>query len=370
VKRIAYLTPLYFADESVVGGGERYPVNLAVGVAEAGRGEFSVDVISYGPRGFRHELHPGVTLRVLPLAHPPRNPLDPVSWGMPEIIADTDLIHVHQAYTRQAEVAIVLAKVFGKPVCVTDHGGASSRIGIEFGSLDLADRVVCQSEFAARMLRTTAPVAVVKGGVDADHFRPPDTTPARDRVLFVGRLLPHKGIDQLIDALPPGLPLTVCGRPYRADYYEVLQRLAAGKRVEFRTEATDDEIRDLYGRAWATVLPSVYRDFHGHSHVQPELMGFALLESMACGTPAVCSRVGGMPEFVRHGRTGFVFDEVGELTRYLAALASDPGLAMRMGREARRLVEREFDRRVCGEKLVALYRELIAGGRVAGRRAA
>jgi glycosyltransferase involved in cell wall biosynthesis len=118
------------------------------------------------------------------------------------------------------------------------------------------------------------------------------------------------------------------------------------------------------------VLPSVYRDYYGHSHVQPELMGFALLESMACGTPAVCSRVGGMPEFVRHGRTGFVFDEPAELTRCLRALASDPGLADRMGKEARRVVEREFDRRVCGDKLVTLYRELIVGRRAEARRAA
>ena len=77
-----------------------------------------------------------------------------------------------------------------------------------------------------------------------------------------------------------------------------------------------------------------------------------------------------MPEFVRHGRTGFVFDEAAELTGYLRALAADPGLAGRMGREARRVVEREFDRRVCGSKLVALYRELIAGRWAEARRAA
>jgi hypothetical protein len=51
-------------------------------------------------------------------------------------------------------------------------------------------------------------------------------------------------------------------------------------------------------------------------------------------------------------------------------LASDRGLADRMGREARWVVEREFDRRVCGAKLVALYRELLSGCRAVGRRAA
>ncbi len=68
------------------------------------------------------------------------------------------------------------------------------------------------------------------------------------------------------------------------------------------TDADDATIRDLYHRSWATVLPSVYQDCFGGNHVAPELMGLTLLESMASGTPAICSRVGAMPEFVREGK--------------------------------------------------------------------
>jgi glycosyltransferase involved in cell wall biosynthesis len=370
MRRIAYLTPLYFADESYIGGGERYPLNLAIGVAESSDGEFEVEILSFGPRPVVRDLHPGVRLRVLPTAYRPQNPLDQLSWDLPDAIADADLVHIHQAYTRPSEVGIVLARLSGKPVCVTDHGGPSSPIGIEFGSLDLVDRVVCQSDFAASMLRTTAPVTIVKGGVDARLFAPLVPRPVRDRVVFVGRLLPHKGVDQLIRALPPDLLLTCCGRVYRDEYFEVLKRLAAGKRVEFLTDASDATIREMYARAHASVLPSTYRDYYGTNHVQPELMGFTLLEAMACGTPVICSRVGGMPEFVRHGETGFVFDSESELTGYLQLLAGDPARVERMGFRARKVIESEYDLRVCGAELVTLYTELIDAPARGGRMAA
>ena len=366
MKRIAYLTPLYFSDESVVGGGERYPLNLAVGVAESGEG-FEVELVSYGPRAFRRELHPGVSLRVLPLAHPPRHPLDPVSWDLPDAVADADLVHVMQAFTRASEVAFVAAKVYGKPLCVTDLGGTSSTVGITTGALDLVDRVVCYSEFGAAMLRTSAPVVVIKGGVDARAFRPPERPPPRDRVLFVGRLLPHKGIDLLVRALPPELPLTVCGRPYNPRYLELLKELSAGKQVEFVTDATDTTLRGLYARSWATVLPSQYKDCYGQVYPAPELMGLTLLESMSCGTPVACSRVGAMPEFVRHGETGFVFDTPEDLTAQLRRLAGEPGLADRLGRAARQAVEEEYDLRACGVRLAAVSREVLTGRAAHGR---
>jgi glycosyltransferase involved in cell wall biosynthesis len=238
---------------------------------------------------------------------------------------------------------------------------------VQFGSLELADRVGCYSDFGAAMLRTTKPVVMIKGGVDARLFTPPAVRPPRDRVLYVGRLLPHKGIDQLIEALPPDLPLTCCGRPYHADYFARLRHLAAGKQVEFVTDASDAVIREMYSRAWANVLPSVYQDCYGQRYVAPELMGLTLLEGMACGTPVICSRVGAMPEFVRHGETGFVFDTPAELTAQLRTLAGDPPLAERMGFHARRAVETEFDLRVCGAKLVDVYRGLIEGGGAAAR---
>lgn len=370
VKTIAYLTPLYFGDESYVGGGERYPLNLAIGVVESSDGEFEVELLSYGPRSFQRTLHPGVRLRVMKATYNPPNALDTVSWELPDALGRADVIHLQQCYTRGAEVGIVLGKLLGKPICATDHGGPSSQLGQQFKSLDLIDRVICQSTFGANLTRTTTPVITIKGGVDGRQFTPPAPRPRRDRILCVARLLPHKGIDQLIRAVPPDIPLTCCGRPYHPEYFRYLKELAVGKRVEFITDASDADIRDLYGRAFVNVLPSQYQDCYGQVYLAPELMGLTLLEAMAVGTPVICSRVGAMPEFVRHGETGFVFDTLPQLTEQLTLLAGDPDLCDRMGAKARRTVDAEFDLRVCGTKLVAIYRELLAGAETASGRVA
>ncbi len=362
--RVAYLTPMYFDDRSYIGGGERWPLNMAIGVAESSGGRYQVEILSYGPEPFRKPLHPGVALRVMRADPRPANPLDGVSWEALDAVAECDVLHVMQAFTRSSEVGYLLGRLFGKPIAVTDLGGTSSTLGIHLGALELADRVVCYSDFLADMLKTTTPKVVIKGGVNGRTFTPPREAPTRDRVLYVGRLLPHKGIDRLIRALPPDVPLTVCGRPYHPAYFDLLRQLAAGKRVEFVTDATDEGIRDLYRRAWVNVLPSTYKDCYGHVYAAPELMGLTLLEAMACGTPAICSRVGAMPEFVRHGETGFVFDTEEQLTGQLQLLAFDQDRADRMGRAARAAVEAEYDLRACGAKLAAVYDEM------AGRPAA
>jgi glycosyltransferase involved in cell wall biosynthesis len=369
VRTIAYLTPLYFDQGSCLGGGERFPWNLAKGVAETAGGRYRVELLSFSDAPSVRPIAPGVTLRLLTAAGKPRHPLDVVSWDLPEAIAGADLVHIHQAYNRCAEVGLLVAKQQRKPVCVTDHGGYSSPLVKQLGLLDMVDRVVAYSDFGASLYRTSTPVTVIKGGVDASKFTPPPVPVERDRVVYVGRLLPHKGIDQLITALPAELPLTVCGQPYHPDYFERLKALAEGKRVEFLTDADDAGIMDLYRRAWAGVLPSVYVDCYGTAHEAPELMGLTLLEAMACATPAVASRVAAMPEFVRDGETGYVFDSLDELTDRLLRLAAEPGLADRLGGQARLVVEREFDLRVAGARLVALYDELIGRAGAAERAA-
>ncbi len=358
LRKVAYLTPLYFDELSCLGGGERYPLNLARGVHEASNRQCRVELISFGDVGRRLELAQGVDLRVLPMVRKPANPLDVASWELPDALADCDLVHIHQAYTRCSELGLLIARQQRKPVCITDHGGFASPLGLEVGHLELADRIVAYSDFGASLYRTSRPITVIKGGVDALNFRPPLTRPTRDRFLFVGRLLPHKGIDRLIAAMPSDFLLTICGRPYRPEFFAKLRELANGKRIEFVVDADDATIRDLYGRSWATILPSVYRDCEGITHDAPELMGFTLLESMACGTPAIANRVGGMPEFVRDGETGFVYDSLPMLTDRLIQLATDADLVERMGAKACEMVGSEFDLLVAGAKLFDVYQTL------------
>lgn len=358
-RKVAFLTPLYFDEASCLGGGERYATNMAAGLVEATGGRYEVDLISYGVAPARRELRPGVSLRVLPVSRRPVDPLDAVSWELPAAIAEADLVHVHMAFSRSGEFGLLAARQQRKPTCASDHGGHSSWLGASLGSLELADRIVAYSSFGASLFRTPTPVVVIRGGVDAARFAPPEPRPPRDRVLYVGRLLAHKGIDRLIAALPPELPLTVCGRPYDPDYFALLRRLAVGKDVTFVTDADDSTVRDLYARAWCNVLPSVYVDCYNRRYRAPELMGLTLLEAMSCETVPIASRVAAMPEFIKPYQSGYLFDTPDELTTLLRRLANEPETVARIGREARREVLRAFDLTVAGAKLAALYDELL-----------
>jgi glycosyltransferase involved in cell wall biosynthesis len=108
------------------------------------------------------------------------------------------------------------------------------------------------------------------------------------------------------------------------------------------------------------VLPSVHHTCYGRQVALPELLGLCVLEAMASGTPVVCSRLGGLPEVVRDGETGFLVTpgDVGELRDRLATVLGSPGLATRMGRAAREVALERFTWQACAARCLAAYEEL------------
>ena len=357
MKRVAYLTPLYVEDPSGVDRTECYPRTLAKAVAATG--ECEVEIVAYSDLQTVavSALAVGVTVRLLPTAKSAAR-TEPFSWEILGALREADIVHVQVMFTRPSEVGVLVARVLDKPVCATDDGGGSSVLGKSLGMLEVIDRVICRSEFERSLLKTSTPISVVPGGVDDEFFAPPIESVARDRLVFSGRLLPRAGVDRLLEALPGEIPLTIFGPAAEGEYADRLHELSRGKQVEFVSAGSGADLRSLYQRAFAVVLPSVYVDCYGEAHSLPEPTGIALLEGMACGAPAVCSRVAGMPELVDHGGTGFIFDDPSELTRYVERLASDERLVDQMGSEARRRVEQNFGLSRTGTTLNSIYANL------------
>jgi glycosyltransferase involved in cell wall biosynthesis len=186
-------------------------------------------------------------------------------------------------------------------------------------------------------------------------------------VLFVGRLTPHKGVDVLIRALPPDARLTVIGseghdsRPPERNYPELLRSLAIGRRVEFRGAVDDDELARRYRTAAVVVVPSVERTWYGRRIAVSELLGLVALEAMASGTPVIASRVGGLPEIVEEGVTGYLVPpgDVPALRARITAVLAEPAGAARLGENGRRRVLSELTWDRCAERCLAAYRELL-----------
>ena len=95
---------------------------------------------------------------------------------------------------------------------------------------------------------------VVSGGVDVTRFHPPAVRTHNGPALFVGRLLPHKGIEDLIDAANADLPVEIVGRAVDTTYLDALRSMATNKPVTFRHDCNDDELIATYQRAFSIVV--------------------------------------------------------------------------------------------------------------------
>ena len=236
--------------------------------------------------------------------------MNPLSWDIVREVKRADVVHCHQQHIAASSVAALLSRVTGRKAFVTDLGGG----GWDISSYLKTDRWyhghLHISEYSRRVFEHNSNPRshVIFGGVDTTKFFPPTVKRNRIHVLFVGRLLPHKGVDNLIRAIPLGseLPLTIIGPKLHDAYFQELQSLASGKSIRFRTDVSDAELVEAYQGALCVVLPSVYRSMYGDETRVPELLGQTLLEAMACGTPVICTDVASMPEIVEDGVTGFV----------------------------------------------------------------
>ncbi len=156
-------------------------------------------------------------------------------------------------------------------------------------------------------------ISVVPCGVDLELFQPVDKEITKQElgfgddkiILFVGRIEPLKGIEQLLKAMPylqnsQGLRLVIIGGDERSrEEMEKLQRLAVELNIEdsviFLGLMKQEQLPYFYNAADVCVIPSYYESF-----------GLVVLESLACGTPVVATDVGDFKRIIRQGRTGYV----------------------------------------------------------------
>ncbi|MGH8001008.1 MAG: glycosyltransferase family 4 protein, partial [Brasilonema sp.] len=221
----------------------------------------------------------------------------------------------------------------------------------------LIDAFLPISAFSAKFLPPIERMQVIYGGVQEKFIQDQTETEREKKVLYVGRIMPHKGINYLIEAVDGNISLEIIGRIYNKKFFSLLQKLAKGKRVTFINNANDDDIIKSYKSSLVTVLPSVYVDVYSTQHPVSELLGLVLLESMACRTPVICTDVGGMPEIVRDGITGFVVppNNPGAIRERINWLLDNPEKAYQMGQQARNQVLKEFTWDSIAERCLEAY---------------
>jgi glycosyltransferase involved in cell wall biosynthesis len=341
--RVLHIVPALFGhDDGVVGGAERYALELARHMAD----QAPTTLVSFGEQERQETLG---QLKIHVIGNPwyvRGQRTNPVSLSLVSELRKADVVHCHQQHVLASSLAALVCKLSGRRVFVSDLGGGGWDISAYISTDRWYHGHLHISEYSRTIYgQASKPWAhVILGGVDTAKFSPDETVQRDGTVLFVGRLLPHKGVNDLVSAVAPDMPLELIGQACDARFLEDLEALAAGKRVTIRHDCDDAKLVQAYRKALCVVLPSVYKTMYGAETRVPELLGQTLLEGMACGTPAICTDVASMPEVVEDGVTGFVVpaNDCTTLDQKLRWLRDHPQEARAMGQAARRRVLEKF----------------------------
>ncbi len=222
-----------------------------------------------------------------------------------------DLVYAHWAYP-DGWAAVELGHAAGLPVVVKVHGSDILVLASHRGRrqrtievLERADGIVSVSQDLARHMvklgASAGKIHVVSSGIDREIFRPGPAAQARQRLglphdipifLFVGNLLPVKGLDVLVEACSllkrdgvKSLCLLIGQGPMRQGLERRIAALQLQDEVRLLGSRPNEELPEWYRAATLFVLPS-----------RSEGLPTVLREAAACGTPFVASRVGGIPE--------------------------------------------------------------------------
>ena len=192
-------------------------------------------------------------------------------------------------------------------------------------------------------------------GVDGSTVRRRYGLSDRPVIVCVSRLVPRKGQDALIRALPAvrrrvpdAALLLVSGGPYR----DRLRRLAGDQPVYFTGPVPWSELPEYYAAGDVFAMPCRTR----RAGLDVEGLGIVFLEASATGLPVVAGDSGGSPDAVRDGQTGYLVDgrDIEALADRLATLLTDRDLARRMGTAGRAWVEAEWRWDTQADRMAAL----------------
>jgi phosphatidylinositol alpha-1,6-mannosyltransferase len=204
-------------------------------------------------------------------------------------------------------------------------------------------------EAAARMVRLTPGVdsAVFTPQADGAAIRQRHRLGQRPVVVCVSRLMPRKGQDTLIAALPQireqvpdAALLLVGGGPYRKTLQRMAVESGVGPEVIFTGSVPFAELPAHYAAGDVFAMPCRTRN----AGLDVEGLGIVFLEASATGLPVIAGNSGGAPDAVRQGETGYLVDgrDRSAVATSVGRLAADPDHAATLGRAGRRWVQQEW----------------------------
>ncbi|HYY90672.1 MAG TPA: glycosyltransferase family 4 protein [Candidatus Dormibacteraeota bacterium] len=369
--RILHILPRFFGRIDAVdnlermGGAERYAVNLCRAQRKLGH---ESALMVFAEREGRVEVAGVPTLlakatRCVPSIN---TDFDPLPKGLRRFaieLAGYEIVHTHSVASDLSILLSWLRRVMKTRyrLIVTDHGWSGftmsrvfriSKPMMRFSGFDGLLPVTSSSFSAyANFARVFGPLY---GGVDTDLFKRVNGERRRD-VLFVGRIMRHKNIENIIRALSSiegTTRLIIIGPTIDREYRSSLEKLAEELKVDaiFLGLVSDESLIRYYSSSTVLVLPS-----------SEELFGIVLVEAMACELPVVAHNARGIPDAVDNGNTGYLIrpGDINDLKNRLQSLLNDQHEVIRLGTAGRQMVLAKFTWERVAERALAAYREVL-----------
>jgi glycosyltransferase involved in cell wall biosynthesis len=282
-------------------------------------------------------------------------------------VDEEQIVHAH--WTLSASISY-LSKLISRshlPIIASVHGSdifqvIQNPIGAILTSfvLQRCDRVVGVSQAlineVLKLGISSNKVLVISNGVDVERFKPLPLRFRQNIILYVGSLIERKGLKFLLSALPnvfksfPSYRLLIVGEgPQYPELKRMSDSLNITDKVIFLGFQSHERVRTLMQLAKLFVLPST-----------EEAQGVVLLEALACGTPVVASKVGGIPEVITSD-VGILVPcaNSGALSEAIVSILSDNARWLNMSEQARTRAENLYSWKRIARQWISVYEEVL-----------
>jgi glycosyltransferase involved in cell wall biosynthesis len=310
----------------------------------------------------------------------------PFMPGQREMLKEpADVLHSHSFGYFHTNLLALRKRLRGTPYVITPHfhppetmqgGWARQHLRRFYDTrianwvFDQADAIIAVSRAElgsmAHHINDMDKVRVIPNGIDPSRFvELPDPRPFLEKrdihgpmILYVGRLAVNKRMELVLQALPellveePDLKLVIAGPDDGAgdDWKEITADLEVEGSVRFEGFLSEEDLIAAFTAADVFVLPSEWEAF-----------GIVLLEAMACRTPCITSDLGGPPEVIIDGETGYVapYADEGSWSQALLKMIGDPDLRKRMGEVGRKRAMEKFSWSSIVDRIEVVYEEVV-----------
>ena len=367
------LTVIHLVEDMKTGGAERVIADIAEGL-DSEKYDVRVWCIARGGNTADELAEKGIEVKILGISSY-HNPLKILRLKRLLTEAGPDIVHTHGYFAsvigrlsaKKAGIPIIFAHVHS-----TYWDYKKKHILMERKLSRFTHKIICCSRAVENFVKDIEKVGdgktlVIYNGVDEERFYPMEDAPSirtelgiDEKALVVGTvssLTPHKGHEYLIQAaslvkeeLPSAKFLIVGDGPLRTELEDQVKNFSAHPFIMFT--GTRKDVPKILSVMEVFVLPSSSR----------EGLGIAIIEAMAAEKPVVATDIGGIPEAVKKGETGFLVSpgDPGALAKAIIELLQNPEKAKEMGKKGRARFKEKFTRKKMLSETDALYQSFAS----------